>query len=44
MILFYYYAASLFLQLHVLIFHQSGYTVIYNVIMHVREQLVTAGL
>ena len=38
MILFYYYAASLFMQFHVLIFHQSGCTVVYNVYMHVTEQ------
>ena len=32
------------MQFHVLIFHQSGCTVIYNVYMHVRKQLVTTGL
>ena len=32
------------MQFHVLLFHQSDCTVKYNVYMHVREQLVTAGL
>ena len=34
--------ASLFMQFHVLIFHQSGCTVVYNVYMHVTEQQILA--